>query len=140
MLEDNIGINTKRLPIYFPISQLHVILDPEVWSTVVREYSLTNMEAQEEILETFRNMVLSGGTILKHRSISDKAGFDGVVNKVTIQRDWSILGEDVSSMDTSCDSILDQVKRMVDKVSSKWEGERTHQDVAVYLSGNGEAY
>ena len=117
-----------------------MIVDPEVWNTVVREYSLTNMEAQEEILEIVQDMVLSGGTILKHRSISDKAGFDVVVNKVTIHRDWSNLAEDVSSMDRSCDSILEQVRRMVDKVSSKWEGERTHQDVAVYLSGNGDAY
>ena len=78
---------------------------------------------------------MSATTILKHNSISDQAGFDVVVNRVTIHRDWSILAQDVSSMDTSCDSILEQVRTMVDKISSKWEGERTHQDVAVYLSG-----
>ena len=41
-----------------------MIVDPEVWNTVVREYSLTNLEAQEEILEIVQDMVLSGGTSL----------------------------------------------------------------------------
>ena len=111
-----------------------------MWKTVLRAYSLTGKEAQEEVLEIVQDMVISATTILKHRSVSDKGGFDLVVNKVTIHRDWSILAEDVSSMDTSCDSILQQVRRMVDKTSSKWEGEKTHQDVAVYLTGMDKDY
>ena len=110
-------------------------MDPVVWETVKSSYSLHAREVQEEILEQVQDMVTSATAILKHRSVSDKGGFNLVVNKVTIHRDWSILAQDVSSMNTRCDSILEQVRMMVDKISSKWEGEKTHQDVVVYLSG-----